>query len=113
MRVLLVEDDAVLGSVVRHSLQDAGYRVDLATTLAQARHFWRVQPFDAVLLDLNLPDGSGLAALREARARSDRTPALVLTARNRTDASPAWTRAPTTTSASRSTWPSWRRGCAR
>ena len=85
MRILLVEDDAVLGSVMLRSLQDAGHRVDLAITLAQARHFWLVQPFDAVLLDLNLPDGSGLAALREARARNDRTPTLVLTARNRTD----------------------------
>jgi len=85
MRILLVEDDAVLGSVMLRSLQDAGHRVDLAVTLAQARHFWLVQPFDAVLLDLNLPDGTGLTALREARARNDRTPTLVLTARNRTD----------------------------
>ena len=85
MRILLVEDDAVLGSVMLRSLQDAGHRVDHAVTLAEARHFWLVQPFDAVLLDLNLPDGNGLTALREARARSDRTPTLVLTARNRTD----------------------------
>jgi DNA-binding response OmpR family regulator len=85
MRILLVEDDTVLGNVMLRSLMDAGHRVDLATTLESARHFWRVQPFDAVLLDLNLPDGSGLTALREARARNDRTPTLVLTARNRTD----------------------------
>ena len=85
MRILLVEDDAVLGAVMLRSLVDAGHRVDHATTLERARHFWRVQPFDAVLLDLNLPDGSGLTALREARARNDRTPTLVLTARNRTD----------------------------
>ncbi len=85
MRILLVEDDPVLGSVMKKSLQAAGHRVDLAPTLADARHFWRVQPFDAVLLDLNLPDGSGITALREARARNDRTPTLVLTARNRTD----------------------------
>ena len=67
------------------SLADAGHRVDEAGTLAAARHLWHVQPFDAVLLDLNLPDGSGLSALREARARGDRTPVLVLTARNRTE----------------------------
>ena len=85
MRILLVEDDTVLGNVMLRSLMDAGHRVDLATTLERARHFWLVQPFDAVLLDLNLPDGSGLTALREARARNDRTPTLVLTARNRTD----------------------------
>ena len=85
MRILLVEDDAVLGAVMLRSLRDAGHRVDHAATLERARHFWLVQPFDAVLLDLNLPDGSGLVALREARARNDRTPTLVLTARNRTD----------------------------
>ena len=85
MRILLVEDDAVLRAVVHSSLADAGHRVDEAGTLATARHLWHVQPFDAVLLDLNLPDGSGLSALREARARGDRTPVLVLTARNRTE----------------------------
>jgi DNA-binding response OmpR family regulator len=85
MRFLLVEDDALLRGVVRDSLVDAGHRVDVAETLAVARHLWHVQPFDAVLLDLNLPDGNGLAALREARARGDRTPVLVLTARNRTE----------------------------
>ena len=85
MRILLVEDDAVLGRVMLRSLQDAGHRVDAAATLGAARHFWQVQPYDAVLLDLNLPDGSGLDVLREARARHDRTPVLVLTARNRTE----------------------------
>jgi len=85
MRILLVEDDAVLRDVMLRSLGDAGHRVDVASTVAEAAHLWRVQRFDAVLLDLNLPDGSGLTALREARARDDRTPVLVLTARNRTD----------------------------
>jgi two-component system, OmpR family, response regulator len=93
MRILLIEDDAVLRDVMLRSLQDAGHRVDVAGTLEQAGHFWRVQPFDAVLLDLNLPvseavhsaTGNGLSVLREARARGDRTPVLVLTARNRTE----------------------------
>ena len=85
MRLLLVEDDAVLREVVQRSLSEAGHRVDVAASAADARHLWRVQPFDAVLLDLNLPDGSGLAVLRDVRGRGDRTPVLVLTARNRTD----------------------------
>jgi DNA-binding response OmpR family regulator len=85
MRFLLVEDDDVLRDVMQRSLSEAGHRIDLATTAAQARHLWQVQPVDAVLLDLNLPDGSGLPVLREARARGDRTPVLVLTARNRTE----------------------------
>jgi DNA-binding response OmpR family regulator len=85
MRFLLVEDDDVLRDVMQRSLSQAGHRVDLATTAAQAGHLWQVQPVDAVLLDLNLPDGSGLPVLRAARARGDRTPVLVLTARNRTE----------------------------
>jgi len=93
MRILLIEDDAVLRDMVLRSLCDAGHRVDVASNVEDADHLWRVQPFDAVLLDLNLPAspaatsglGSGLSALRSARARGDRTPVLVLTARNRTE----------------------------
>jgi two-component system, OmpR family, response regulator len=92
MRILLVEDDAVLRDVMVRSLSDAGHRVDVAENLEQAEHYWLVQPFDTVLLDLNLPLsdhprsglGSGLRALRNARARGDRTPVLILTARNQT-----------------------------
>ncbi|MFM8866491.1 MAG: response regulator transcription factor [Limnohabitans sp.] len=93
MRILLVEDDSVLQAVVQRSLRESGHRVEVAGDLATAAHWWRVQAFDVVLLDLNLPLdaragsglGSGLVLLREARARGDRTPVLVLTARNRTD----------------------------
>ncbi len=85
MRILLVEDDAVLHDVMRRSFEYAGHVIDSAWTLADASHLWSVQPVDVVVLDLNLPDGSGLVALRGARSRGDRTPALVLTARNRTE----------------------------
>lgn len=85
MRILLVEDDPTLSSIVQRSLGDAGHRCDRAATAEEARYLWRIQPFDAVLLDLSLPDGNGLQVLREARSRGDRTPVLVLTARNRTD----------------------------
>ena len=93
MRILLVEDDAVLRQVMLRSLSDVGHRVDVATTMDEARHWWRVQTYDSVLLDLNLPVsthdrgglGNGLVVLREARARGDRTPVLVLTARDRTE----------------------------
>ena len=85
MRILLVEDDAVLGDIVQRSLSEAGHRVDHVGTLEAARYLWRIQPVDVVLLDLSLPDGNGLQALREARERGDRTPVLVLTARNRTE----------------------------
>lgn len=93
MRILLVEDDAVLSGVMCRSLGDTGHAVALAATVEEADAQWSNGGFDAVLLDLNLPEntrpdsglGSGLLALRRARARGDRTPVLVLTARNRTD----------------------------
>jgi DNA-binding response OmpR family regulator len=93
MRILLVEDDAVLRDVMLRSLGDSGHRVDVAGSMDEAAHWWRVQPFDAVLLDLNLPltssasseMGNGLVLLRDARARGDKTPVLVLTARHRTE----------------------------
>jgi len=93
MRLLLVEDDAALRVVMLLALTGAGHRVDVAQTLSEARHWWQVQAFDAVLLDLNIPatsqgrsaQGNGLVALREARGRGDRTPVLILTARNRSE----------------------------
>lgn len=85
MRFLVVEDDDVLRGVMEKALREGGHRVDAVGTLAAAEQLWNYQPFDAVLLDLNLPDGNALNALRRARASGDRTPVLVLTARNRTD----------------------------
>ena len=92
MRILVIEDDAVLRDVMVRSLSEAGHRVDEAASLGEADHFWRIQLFDAVLLDLNLPVapvgqgmGSGLSLLRAARARGDQVPVLVLTARDRTE----------------------------
>lgn len=93
MRILLVEDDAVLREVVARSLRDAGHRVDEAASAEEAGHWWRVQAFDAVLLDLSLPDvtggpvqtASGLRVLRQARRLGNATPVLVLTARNRAE----------------------------
>jgi DNA-binding response OmpR family regulator len=93
VRVLLIEDDAVLQAVMLRSLSDAGHRVDVAAHAQDAAHYWGVQTYDVVLLDLNLPlnakahapQANGLQLLRDARRRGDRTPVLVLTARNRTD----------------------------
>lgn len=92
MRILLIEDDATLRQVMRRTLCEAGDRVDEAGDLESAGHLWRVQAFDVVILDLNMPHtaqprsglGSGLALLREARRRGDLTPVLILTARNST-----------------------------
>jgi len=93
MRILLIEDDATLRTVMSQKLVDTGNRVDTAGDVATARHLWAVQTFDVVLLDLNLPEtaqtdspmASGLTLLRQMRAKGDRTPVLILSARNRTE----------------------------
>jgi DNA-binding response OmpR family regulator len=79
-RILLIEDDARLAEMVSEYLGESGFRVSVAaggrTGLERALH----EAFDAVVLDLMLPDMDGLEVCRELRAKSD-TPVLMLTAR--------------------------------
>jgi two-component system, OmpR family, response regulator len=82
MRLLLLEDDELLGSGLGDYLRSEGHAVDWCRTLAEVAG-WRGEPFDAWLIDWQLPDGSGLDWLRAQRARGDLTPALVMTARDR------------------------------
>ncbi len=85
MRLLLVEDDPVLGNAVHDFLRSQGEIVDWTPRLAEAR-VAALEAFDAILLDWNLPDGSGVQWLRELRARptpNEATPVLLLTARDR------------------------------
>jgi DNA-binding response OmpR family regulator len=79
-RVLLVEDDARLASMVADYLGEAGFRVDVAPTGADAMRLVATDVFDAVILDLMLPDADGLDLCRSMRAKSD-IPLLMLTAR--------------------------------
>lgn len=82
MRLLLVEDDAMIGETVRDLLRGEHYAVDWATDGDMADAALRAQAYDLVLLDLGLPRRDGLAVLRALRARKDRTPVLVATARD-------------------------------
>jgi two-component system OmpR family response regulator len=82
MRLLLIEDDPTLGEGLRDFLRADGHRVDWCDSLA-ATDALRGEPYDALLVDWQLPDGSGLDWLRARRARGDPTPALMLTARDR------------------------------
>ncbi|WP_102223680.1 response regulator [Acidimangrovimonas sediminis] len=84
MRILVVEDDAVLADGLRVGLRLAGFTPDHVATLADARAALDTTPFAALVLDLMLPDGWGLDLLREIRARGRDLPVLVLTARDRT-----------------------------
>ncbi|CAL8968980.1 Transcriptional regulatory protein QseB [Rhodoplanes serenus] len=81
MRVLIVEDNEELARLVVGGLGKAGHAADHAATAAEARHILAVETYDAVVLDLGLPDADGLAIVREMRARQDPTAILVLTAR--------------------------------
>lgn len=80
MRVLMVEDATDLAEAAIAGLARAGIACDLAADLETARDCRAVQRYDAVILDINLPDGSGLTFLRDLRTGGDRTPVLMLTA---------------------------------
>ncbi|MEJ2399116.1 MAG: response regulator transcription factor [Gammaproteobacteria bacterium] len=82
MRLLLVEDDTVLVQSLRKSLQQAGYAVDLAENGIDAEYLGNENIYDVVVLDLGLPQRSGLEVLRPWRANNNTTPVIVLTARD-------------------------------
>lgn len=82
MRLLLLEDDPILGEGLRDFLIAEGHVVDWCRNLASARASLRGEPFDAWLLDWQLPDGSGRHWLGELRSAGQQTPALLLTARD-------------------------------
>lgn len=80
MRILLIEDDTVLGAAVRDQIVADGHSVDWMVRLDVARDALAVAAYDLVLLDLMLPDGRGIPFLRERRAKGDVTPVIILTA---------------------------------
>ena len=80
MRILLIEDDTVLGAAVRDQIAGEGRSVDWVTRLDAAADAVRFAAFDLILLDLMLPDGRGIGFLKALRSRGDVTPVIVLTA---------------------------------
>ncbi|WP_019936891.1 response regulator transcription factor [Bordetella sp. FB-8] len=82
MRILLVEDDTMIGAGVQDCLRADGYAADWERDGARAATALRTGAYDLVLLDLGLPNKDGLSVLRELRARRDRTPVLIATARD-------------------------------
>lgn len=88
MRLLLVEDDPMLGTALKAGLRQDGHAVDWARSAGEAQAAWLIAPelaatYDAVVLDLGLPDGSGVELVKSARARGIATPILIATARDR------------------------------
>ena len=84
MRLLLVEDDRMIGDSLRAALRLEGHAVDWVRDARAAQATLASERFDLVLLDLGLPEGDGLDVLRGLRARPDDTPVIVLTARDGT-----------------------------
>jgi two-component system response regulator TctD len=82
MRVLLVEDNAELVSLLKKGLAQSSFDTDAVSTAADAAHVLSTMRYAAIVLDLGLPDEDGLSVLRELRRRGDATPVLVLTARD-------------------------------
>lgn len=82
MRVLLVEDEPDISDALLRFLRARGHAVDHAADLGAARDALGVAGYDAVLLDLALPDGSGLDLLRALRRDGARVPVIIATARD-------------------------------
>jgi len=82
MRVLLVEDEERLADNLARGLRQASHAVDIAPRLADARQKLELERYDAVILDVNMPDGSGFGLAAEIRKRSIPVPILMLTARD-------------------------------
>ena len=78
-KILLIEDDITLGNGIRLALQNASLQITLCHTLAEARNVLERNSFDLLILDINLPDGSGLDLLNEVR-KTSAIPIILLTA---------------------------------
>jgi DNA-binding response OmpR family regulator len=81
VRLLVVEDDPGLVAALHDGLTARGFAVDRAGSAEAASELMRVNPYDALVLDLGLPHMDGLALLRRLRARANLVPVLILTAR--------------------------------
>jgi len=85
MRLLLVEDDRMIGEAVRLGLKRQGITVDWVEDAPAARTALKTETFDLVLLDLGLPGMDGLTLLRALRSAGEQVPVLILTARDSVD----------------------------
>ncbi len=85
MRVLLVEDDRMIGAALEQALKDAAYAVDWATDAVMAASALDIDSYDLALLDLGLPRGDGIEVLRRLREQGHTMPVLIISARDALD----------------------------
>ncbi|MBV8404091.1 MAG: response regulator [Gammaproteobacteria bacterium] len=82
MRLLLLEDDRMIGEAIRAGLKREGFTVDWVQDARAAAPVLRSEPFELLLLDLGLPGGDGLELLKSLRERGESLPVLIITARD-------------------------------
>jgi DNA-binding response OmpR family regulator len=82
MRILIVEDNKSLNQSLRMSLEEDGHGVDAAFDGNEGQYLAEITPYDAIILDIMLPGKNGLEVCRELRRQGNRTPVLMLTARD-------------------------------
>ena len=80
MKILLIEDNARLAELTQKNLKNAGLVCDIAPTISDAEHEIKTYKYDAAVLDINLPDGSGIEFLKKIRGEKNKLPVLILTA---------------------------------
>ena len=80
MKLLLLEDDQILSETLEHFLSREGYEIDIALTMEEAENLTFDNKYDLYLLDINLPEGSGLELLEALRHAEDNTPTIFITA---------------------------------
>ena len=83
MRILVVEDEPTLSKQIVHSLKNVGYAVDAALEGEEGYFLGDTEPYDAIVLDLGLPKIDGFTILDRWRKSGNKTPVLILTARDR------------------------------
>ena len=82
MKLLLLEDDDLLAESLAESLKDNGYLVDIADSVKSAMSFMATEEYELAILDIGLPDGSGLELITRWRKQKRTIPVLILTARD-------------------------------
>lgn len=85
MRILVVEDETRLADLIRKALTEEGHAVDVASAVEEGAYMIQMATYDAIVLDRMLPDGDGAELCRRLRRQGNRTPILMLTARDSID----------------------------
>jgi len=80
MKLLLLEDNQILAETLEHFLRRASYNIDVALTMEEAEELTFANKYDLYLLDISLPQGSGLELLEALRNAEDNTPTIFITA---------------------------------